>query len=69
MFWIALCVFAVGMVINLAIAALCIALFHAGDGSQFVVCAAAPALCAVCLVLNLEKIGRQRATAERGAAP
>jgi hypothetical protein len=59
---IALCVFALGMVAGLAVAALCVPLAYSGEWASFGVSVATAALSAVCLVTNLEKIGRQRTT-------
>ena len=66
---IALCVFAVGMVVSLAVAALCVPLVYAGDGTEFGVCVATAVLSAICLVVNLEKISRQRVTGGAAVGP
>jgi len=57
---IALCVFALGTVAGLAVASLCVPLVYAGEFGSFGVSVATAGLSAVCLVLNLEALGRQR---------
>ena len=55
---IALCVFALGTVAGLAVAALCVPLAYGGEWEPFGVSVGTAALFVVSLVVNLEKAGR-----------
>jgi uncharacterized membrane protein YfbV (UPF0208 family) len=64
---IALCLFALGTVAGLAVASLCVPLVYAGDVEPFGASVATAALSAVCLVLNLEALGRRRVSKQEVA--
>jgi hypothetical protein len=55
---VALCVFALGTVAGLAVAALCVPLAYGGDWGPFGVSVGTAALSVVSLVVNLNKVGR-----------
>jgi hypothetical protein len=60
---IALCVFALGTVAGLAVAALCVPIAYRGDWEPFGVSVGTAALFVVSLVVNLDKVPRANQTA------